>query len=312
MTSNFPVVGVVGAGPLARLLVAPAIDMGIDLLFYASSAQDSAAQVADHVIDDIGNLSSLRDFALHCDILTFENDLLPVSVIRMLEAQGAVARPSSTALIFAHERNQLLKWNNESALGESEISVLVACSPHGQGSVWTPSTLSSKEHSLTTTTPAPELSDILSIRAQETALAIADEAGLIGVMGVDFIIREGSIHATSLKMNPSFSGVWTIEGSRTSQFEQHLRAILDLPLGDPTLTNKHVVTGTFSAGTQTNMYRPYLHLMARSPGLKFHQYRVDGPGQSPIGHVTAVGSNLLDLRECVTHAIDYMSGVSDE
>jgi 5-(carboxyamino)imidazole ribonucleotide synthase len=60
------------------------------------------------------------------------------------------------------------------------------------------------------------------------------------------------------------------------------------------------------------MYRPYLHLMARNPDLKFHQYMKEVRPGRKIGHVTAAGSNLLQLREDVQHACDYMSGVIDE
>ena len=78
------------------------------------------------------------------------------------------------------------------------------------------------------------------------------------------------------------------------------------------MTSRFAVAGSILRSSNRNMYRPYLHLMARSPALKFHQYRQDvGPG-SWSGHVTAVGEDLLDLQESVAHAIDYTSGVIDE
>jgi 5-(carboxyamino)imidazole ribonucleotide synthase len=113
-------------------------------------------------------------------------------------------------------------------------------------------------------------------------------------------------------MGPHISGLWTIEGSRTSQFEQHLRAILDLPLGDPSMTSKFAVMGLIAAGDKPDMYRPYLHLMARNPDLKFHQYRKAAIPGATIGHVTAIGTDLQKLYEDVSHARDYMSAAIDE
>jgi 5-(carboxyamino)imidazole ribonucleotide synthase len=98
----------------------------------------------------------------------------------------------------------------------------------------------------------------------------------------------------------------------TSQFEQHLRAILDLPLGDPSMTADIAVMGNILGGAKTDMYRPYLHLMARNPDLKFHQYKKEVRAGRKIGHVTAVGSDLLQLTTDVQHAREYMSGAIDE
>jgi 5-(carboxyamino)imidazole ribonucleotide synthase len=127
------------------------------------------------------------------------------------------------------------------------------------------------------------------------------------------IVIQGQEHFVSgLSLGPHESGQWTIDGSRTSQFEQHLRAILDLPLGDPSMTSEHAVAGNIFGSNQRNMYRPYLHLMARSPALKIYHYRQEGGAGSWLGHVTAVGDDLLDLQESVAHAVNYMSGVIDE
>jgi 5-(carboxyamino)imidazole ribonucleotide synthase len=78
------------------------------------------------------------------------------------------------------------------------------------------------------------------------------------------------------------------------------------------MTAPIAVTGNLVAGKKSNMYRPYLHLMARSPALRFHQYRNEAiPGEN-IGHVTLKGENLNELIDEIEHAIDYMSGKIDE
>jgi 5-(carboxyamino)imidazole ribonucleotide synthase len=113
-------------------------------------------------------------------------------------------------------------------------------------------------------------------------------------------------------MHPSTSGYWSIDASRTSQFEQHLRAILDLPLGDPSMTNDYAVMGNIVGKNKTDMYRPYLHLMARNPSLKFHMYSKHVRPGLEVGHINAFGKDLAELQSEIEHAVDYMSGEIDE
>jgi 5-(carboxyamino)imidazole ribonucleotide synthase len=196
---------------------------------------------------------------------------------------------------------------------DSEIAVMVARSPHGQATSWAP-TQTVQEDGICTMTisPAQEISDEIAERAQKLALEIAAEVGVIGVMAVEMFVKGEKIFINELAMRPHNSGHWTIDGSRTSQFEQHLRAILDLPLGDPAMVAEYAVMGNILGGEKTDMYRPYLHLMARNPDLKFHQYKKEVRPGRKIGHVTATGSNLLQLTTDVQHARDYMSGEIDE
>ena len=123
---------------------------------------------------------------------------------------------------------------------------------------------------------------------------------------------KGIERINELALRPHNSGHWTIEGSTTSQFEQHLRAVLDLPLGDTSLRAPFAVMGNVLGGEKTDMYRPYLHLFARTPHLKIHQYRKTVRPGRKVGHVTAIGNNLDSLLEEVQHAVDYMNGAIDE
>jgi 5-(carboxyamino)imidazole ribonucleotide synthase len=109
-----------------------------------------------------------------------------------------------------------------------------------------------------------------------------------------------------LAMRPHNSGHWTIEGARTSQFEQHLRAVLDLPLGTTTPTAPYVVMANVLGGTDPDVYSRYIHVMAHDPAIKVHFY---GKGVRPgrkIGHVTALGDDLDEVRERARHAADYL------
>jgi 5-(carboxyamino)imidazole ribonucleotide synthase len=163
-----------------------------------------------------------------------------------------------------------------------------------------------------TITPSPDLSNSLSEKAQELALEVAALVGVVGVMAVEMFVKGEELFINELAMRPHNSGHWTIEGSGTSQFEQHLRAILDLPLGDPSMTAPFAVMGNVLGGDKPDMYRPYLHLMARTPTLKFHHYKKEVRPGRKIGHVTMLGENLVELTQEVRHALDYMSGEIDE
>jgi len=194
-----------------------------------------------------------------------------------------------------------------------EIAVMVARSPHGQATTWTPTqTIQRDGICVMTITPAPALTNDLSERAQKLALDIANEIGVIGVMAVEIFVKGEELFINELAMRPHNSGHWTIEGSVTSQFEQHLRAVLDLPLGNPQMTAPIAVMGNILGGDKEDMYRPYLHLMARTPELKFHHYKKEVRPGRKIGHVNLLGDNLVELTQEVQHALDYMSGEIDE
>jgi 5-(carboxyamino)imidazole ribonucleotide synthase len=370
VNERFPTVGIIGAGQLARMTVAPATALGINLLLFAQDKDDSAAQIAPHVVGDFRDLSQLLEFAKKCDLVTFEHELVPLSVIKGLEAAGVKVFPTSHSFQYSQDKAAMRdklssypspKWrviedaneafdfpiiakrisggydgrgvwkvDNLDDLDEllnehpqllieelikfdSEIAVMVARSQHGQATSWAPTqTVQSDGICTLTISPAPVISSTIAEQAQHLALTIADEISLIGVMAVEIFVKGDQLYINELAMRPHNSGHWTIEGSRTSQFEQHLRAILDLPLGDPTMTAPFAVMGNILGGDKSDMYRPYLHLMARNPNLKFHQYKKEVRKGRKIGHVTVIGENLLELTEIAEHARDYMSGEIDE
>jgi 5-(carboxyamino)imidazole ribonucleotide synthase len=194
-----------------------------------------------------------------------------------------------------------------------EIAVMVARSPHGQATTWAPTqTIQNNGICTMTISPAPQLSQDLTEKAQKLALEVAATVGVVGVMAVEMFVKSEVLYINELAMRPHNSGHWTIEGSQTSQFEQHIRAVLDLPLGDPSMTAPIAVMGNVLGGDKPDMYRPYLHLMARTPALKFHHYKKEVRLGRKIGHVTMVGENLVELTQEVQHALDYMSGEVDE
>ena len=190
---------------------------------------------------------------------------------------------------------------------------MVARSPHDQAASW-PATLTIQSDGICTmtVTPIQEISKAVEEAVQSAALKIAQGINLVGVMAVEIFIVGSNFYINELALRPHNSGHWTIEGAKTSQFEQHLRAVLDLPLGSTEMVTKFAVMGNVLGGDKSDMYRPYLHLMARNPGLHFHQYRKEVRPGRKIGHITLCGENLLELKAEVAHAVDYMSGAVNE
>ena len=289
MSKPFPTVGIIGAGNLSRMAVAPANELGIRVLLLGAEQKD---------------LPSIRDFALQCDVISYESQSVALSIIKTLEAEGVVVRPSTGVF-----ENLAVGINREY---ECEISVLVARSPHGQTTSWAPTQVMKRNTHVITITPALSITVDLSERAQKLALEIASQTGVVGVMTVEIFVSGQELLIKQLIVGLDASGNWSIDGSVTNQFEQHIRAIVDLPLGDPSITAPFVVTGNIMAGEKLDMYRPYLHLMARNPGLKFHQYNNEVFVGQQVGQVALAGEDAEHLIHEIEHALDYFSGMIDE
>ncbi|GAB2688137.1 5-(carboxyamino)imidazole ribonucleotide synthase [Barrientosiimonas humi] len=199
-----------------------------------------------------------------------------------------------------------------------ELAVLLARSPSGQAAVWpVVETVQTEGICTEVLAPAPGLDPDLAARLSEAGLRIAGELGVTGVLAVEvFETRAPDGQPTyvvnELAMRPHNSGHWTIDGSVTSQFEQHLRAVLDLPLGDPSPRDRWTVMANVLGGDFPDLYPAYRHLMARDPGLKIHLYGKDVRPGRKIGHVDVSGSDLPELRERAQHAADYLQGVVTE
>ena len=373
---SFPTVGVIGAGQLARMMMPPAVDLGISLSLFAGSSTESGAQVAPHTVGSLTDTQAVLEWASHCDVVTFEHELIPQDLITAIENSGVKVFPKASSFTYSQNKLEMRRkmqelelpnprWQeylgqnvelefpliaksisggydgrgvfvleNEAQLRELhasidkpllleeklnfdyEIAIMVARSPHGQAATWAPTLTVQRDGICTqTVTPIPDLSEELAQQTVQIALRIAQGIDLVGVMAVEIFVVGDHLIINELALRPHNSGHWSIEGSVTSQFEQHLRAVLDLPLGDTSLVAPYAVMGNvigIETKKDSNLYRPYLHLMARTPALKIHQYMKElRPGRK-VGHVTLLGDDLLHLRSEVSHAVDYLSGAIDE
>ncbi|MGH3937656.1 MAG: 5-(carboxyamino)imidazole ribonucleotide synthase [Pseudonocardiaceae bacterium] len=383
---SLPVVGMVGAGQLARMTHQAAVALGQSLRVLAVEPDEPAALVAhDVVLGRHDDLAALRSFAVGCDALTFDHEHVPAEHLRVLVAEGIQVHPGPDALVHAQDKllmrrtlagldvpvppfrevirpedavrfgaehgwPSVLKavrggydgrgvWMLNTPAGAQrvvpellaagtplmiekcvamrrELAALVARSPFGQGAAWpVVQTVQRNGICVQVLAPAPGLDQELAQAAQELALRVAGKLGVVGVLAVElFETVTGQLLVNELAMRPHNSGHWTIEGATTSQFEQHLRAVLDYPLGStgsraPICVMANVLSAGVPAdgGSGMRMDERVHHLMARYPAAKVHLYaKAERPGRK-IGHVTVLGEALTPVREMAVRSAVFLA-----
>ncbi len=377
MDDTLPVVGMVGAGQLARMTHQAAIALGQSLRVLAAAPGDPAALVAADVrpgrADDP---DAVRAFAAGCAAVTFDHEQVPQEVLRALAADGVAVHPGPDALLFAQDKlvmrrrlaelgvpvpafspvgspadlaafaaehgRVVLKavrggydgrgvWMDPDAALVAELlaagtplmveaavplrrelAALVARSPFGQAAAWpVVETVQEGGQCVQVLAPAPDLDEERATGAQRLALRLAGELGVTGLLAVElFEDDHGVLSVNELAMRPHNSGHWTIEGSRTSQFEQHLRAVLDYPLGATAPTAPAVVMANVLGAAQEpamGLDERCHHLFARFPDVKVHLYGKAARPLRKVGHVTALGEDLAAVRERAALAAAWLS-----
>jgi 5-(carboxyamino)imidazole ribonucleotide synthase len=202
-----------------------------------------------------------------------------------------------------------------------ELSALVARSPFGQGAAWPiVQTVQREGICVEVIAPAPDLDEDLCGAAEALGLSLASGLGVVGVLAVElFETVDGELLVNELAMRPHNSGHWTMDGARTSQFEQHLRAVLDYPLGSTGAVAPVTVMANVLGAPQTptmSMDERVHHLFARLPEAKVHLYGKAERSGRKIGHVNILGAAggslhdaayVADVRERATRAAHYLS-----
>jgi 5-(carboxyamino)imidazole ribonucleotide synthase len=193
-----------------------------------------------------------------------------------------------------------------------ELAALVARSPFGQGAAWPiVETVQRDGICVEVIAPAPDLDGETASAAGRLALRLVAELGVVGLLAVElFETVDGALVVNELAMRPHNSGHWTMDGARTSQFEQHLRAVLDYPLGDTgPVAPVTVMANVLGAPEKPAMgMDERLHnLFGRIPDAKVHLYgKVERPGRK-VGHVNVVGEDVAELRERASRAAHWLS-----
>jgi 5-(carboxyamino)imidazole ribonucleotide synthase len=246
--------------------------------------------------------------------------------------------PEQAAEVLAHwpPSREAAVLVEEHVAFERELAALVARSPHNQGVAYpVVQTVQRDGVCHEVLAPAPRLPAPRAEEAQRLALELAEELGVTGLLAVELFETSSGLLVNELAMRPHNSGHWTIDGARTSQFEQHLRAVLDLPLGVPDAVAPQVVMANVFGGdgydaASRDVYSRYEHVMANDPGIKVHLYgKAPRPGRK-IGHVTvlanaalpnaalantalpnALGADIDALRERAGHAARYLGEGKD-
>ena len=367
-------IGVIGGGQLARMMVPPAIALGIDIRVLAEAEGGSAA-IAATAVGDYTDAATVLAFARDVDVVTFDHEHVPQDVLAALVAEGIAVHPAPGALAVAQDK--LVMRRRLSAIGapvpdwaevadsaelgafladhggravvktprggydgkgvrvvdapdgaddwlaaggallveelvdfRRELSQLVARRPSGEARAWPlVETVQRDGVCAEVLAPAPDAGE-LPARARELAMRIAEELDVTGVLAVElFETADGGLSVNELAMRPHNTGHWTIDGAITSQFEQHLRAVLDLPLGDPTpIAPWSVMINVLGGPAGATMPERYPSAMADRPEVKLHSYAKSSRPGRKVGHVTATGDDLDDVLARARAAAAFFQG----
>lgn len=196
-----------------------------------------------------------------------------------------------------------------------ELSAMVARRPSGETRTW-PVVESVQTDGICTeaVAPAPSLDPELADRAKELAITIATELDVTGVLAVELFeikdeLGQSDIRVNELAMRPHNTGHWSQDGSITGQFEQHLRAVLDWPLGSTdTRAPFTVMANVLGAPEDPAMPLPQRmqEVWQRFPEVKIHFYGKTYRAGRKLGHVNVCGSDAERTREVARLAAGFL------
>lgn len=196
-----------------------------------------------------------------------------------------------------------------------ELSALIARRPSGEIVEW-PIVESRQKDGICkeVVAPAPDLSEAVAVAARDIAERIAVGLDVVGVMAVElFETADGRVLVNELAMRPHNTGHWSIDGAFTSQFENHLRAVLDLPLGPVEARETWSVMVNILGGSVDDLEGQRAVVLTRVPDIRIHLYGKSVKPGRKVGHVTAVGDTLPDVIARARRAADlFEEGKTDE
>ncbi|MEZ3159423.1 5-(carboxyamino)imidazole ribonucleotide synthase [Microbacterium sp. BWT-B31] len=361
-------VGVVGGGQLARMMIAPAVELGIELRVLAEQPGMSAALAAT-AVGDYRDADTVLAFARDVDVITFDHEHVPQEVLAALVDAGVAVRPGPDALRFAQDKlemrarlsqlgmpqpdwapvtdaEQLQAFLDDhdgaavvktprggydgkgvrvvraateaedwfTTLAEDgrggallaeelvdfrrELAQQVARRPSGEVRAYpVVETVQQGGVCAEVVAPAPHTAERLEAVAAQIGIGIAEGLEITGMLAVElFETADERVLVNELAMRPHNSGHWTQEGAVTSQFEQHLRAVLDLPLGDPSPRAAWSVMVNILGGPKSDsLDARFAAAMTEHPAAKIHTYGKDPRPGRKVGHVNVSGEDLDDV-----------------
>ncbi|MGP3535489.1 5-(carboxyamino)imidazole ribonucleotide synthase [Microbacterium sp. RD1] len=373
-------VGIIGGGQLARMMIAPAVELGLDVRVLAEEPGMSAALAAT-AVGDYRSPDTVLAFAREVDVITFDHEHVPQDVLAALVGAGVRVHPGPDALAVAQDKlvlrhrmaelgapqpewaavadeaelqdfldahggravvktprggydgkgvrvvsaaSQAQDWFAtlaEDARGgqllveelvdfSRELAQQVARRPSGDVAVYpVVETVQRDGVCAEVIAPAPRAEGRLARAAAELGVQIAEGLGVTGMLAVElFETADERILVNELAMRPHNSGHWTQDGAVTSQFEQHLRAVLDLPLGTPDAAAPWTAMINILGGPANGgLGERFAPAMAEHPRAKIHTYgKAPRPGRK-VGHVNVAGDDLDDVVYEARAAAAYFS-----
>ncbi len=361
-------VGVVGGGQLARMMIAPAVELGVELRVLAEQP-GMAAALAATAVGDYRDADTVLAFAREVDVLTFDHEHVPQEVLALLVEEGVAVRPGPGALRFAQDKLAMRARMDELGMPQPEWAAVTSAAGlqefldahDGAAVVKTPrggydgkgvrvvrsateaedwfATLAEdarggallveelvdfrrelaqqvarrpsgevRSYPVVETVqrdgvcaevvaPAPHSPERLDEVAASIGVGIAEGLDVTGMLAVElFETTDERVLVNELAMRPHNSGHWTQDGAVTSQFEQHLRAVLDLPLGDPSpLAAWSVMVNILGGPQQASIDERFASAMAEHPTAKIHTYGKEPRPGRKVGHVNVTGDDLDDV-----------------
>ncbi|MCH7232740.1 5-(carboxyamino)imidazole ribonucleotide synthase [Glycomyces sp. L485] len=248
----------------------------------------------------VDSISDVEAFGLPC-VLKAATGGYDGKGVWMIETPGdAQAVLASGIRLIAEERMAL----------QRELAVQVARSPRGETAVY-PVVETVQRGGICTevVAPAQNLDAATADEAARIARTVAEELGVCGMLAVELFQTSKGLFVNELAMRAHNSGHWSIEGAETSQFEQHLRAVLDYPLGSTALAAPVTVMANVLGGEPggPRLDERVQHLMADDPGAHLHLYgKAVRPGRK-IGHVTVCGDDAEQLRKRAMRAAKWLT-----
>ena len=370
---SLPTVGIVGAGQLARMMIQAAIPLSLPIRLLAARDDDGAALVArDVTIGSPDDAEAVARFAVGCDVVTFDHELVPPPVLDRLVADGVTLAPSRETMLIAQNKRlqrELFaetglpqpKWTIASGAGEPapfalptivkaasggydgrgvwvcesepelrevinslfergiepiveelvpidrELAILAARSPSGDVAIY-PLVETVQVAGICREIRACAFDPDLERQAHEIARAICAVTEVVGIIAVELFHVGGTLLINEIATRPHNSGHWTIEGSVTSQFEQHLRAVAGLPLGIPASLKPATVTVNVLGPKDGSDPAERLAEALAVEGAHVHLYgKPPRPGRK-LGHVTVVGQTAPECRQLAWQAVTALTG----
>lgn len=350
------VVGVIGGGQLARMMIGPAVELGIELRVLAESEGSSARDRAT-AVGDYRDVDTVLEFARGVDVITFDHEHVPANVLAALEDLGVAVRPGPSALAAAQDKLHMRRVLEELGLPlplwaearsaddviafldargrrvvaktprggydgkgvkvisdaseiadwlesgpvlleelvdySRELAQLVARRPSGEIVTWpVVETTQAGGVCAEVILPAPKASQKLVEVSAEIGRTVADGLGVTGVVAIEmFETTDQRLLINELAMRPHNSGHVTMEGSVTGQFEQHLRAVTDMPLGSTASRHAWAAMVNVFGSMEFERYS----LLESGSAVKLHNYGKDARAGRKVGHVTATGDDIDEV-----------------